>query len=202
MIFLFAFSLPDPEHSPLARAVLVLGYLAAALCWLAAGWRARAAHEKSSGRWWLLGAFFLFLLAANKAFDFRTQCEIFIRMTAKATGWYERRQPEQFFLAIILPIVAGLCVLALLRTQARQFVREHPLALTGWVLLLLYLALRQALEWKPADDWLASVKYFQWRLVLEAAGIGLVILAAVTARKERSPAPDPITERRRTPGPT
>lgn len=186
MIHLLAFILPDPEHSPWARSVLVLGYLAAALCWLKAGRRAGAAHDRPSARWWMLGAFLLFLLATNKAFDFRTQCELFIRMIAKATGWYERRQPVQFFLAIILPVVAGLFVLTLLRTKARPFVRDQPLALAGWCLLLLYLALRQSQEWKPALAWLTSVKYHQWRLALEAAGMGLVILAALTARKEKN----------------
>jgi hypothetical protein len=187
MIPSFTFNLPDPEHSSLARAVLVLGYLAAALCWLKAGWRARAAREKYSERWWLLGAFLLFFLATNKAFDFRTQCEAFLRMAAKATGWYERRQPVQFVLAILLPVVAGLFVLTFLWTHARQFVREHPLALPGWFLLFLYLALREALEWKPALDWLTSLKYFQWRLGLELAGVGLTALAAVAAWKKQTP---------------
>jgi hypothetical protein len=186
MIHSLAFIVPDPEHSPLARFILTSGYLAAALCWLKAGWRARAAQERSSERWWLLGAVFFFLLATNKAFDFRNQCETFIRMIAKTNGWYDRRQPEQFFLAIILPVVAGLFVLALWRTKARPFFRGHPLALLGWFLLLLYLALRQTLEWKPALNWLTTAKYFQWRLVLEAAGIALGILAAVTAQKKKT----------------
>ena len=169
------------------RAVLVLGYLVAALCWLKAGLRERAASEKLSGRWWLLGAFLLFLLAMNKAFDFRSQCELFIRLTAKADGWYDRRQPVQFLLAVIVPVVAGLFALMLVLTKARRFVRDHPLAPLGWFLLLLYLALRQSQEWKPVFLWLASIQYDQWRLVLEMAGIGLVILAAVTAKFSLAP---------------
>jgi hypothetical protein len=181
----FAFILPDPEHSPLMRAVLVAAYLAAALCWLKAGWPAHAASGNLSRRWWLLGALLLFLLAANKAFDFRSQCELFLRLIAKADGWYDRRQPLQFLLAIILPVVAGLFVLMLVLTNARRFVRDHPLALPGWLLLLLYLALRQSQEWKPAFHWLSSIQYDRWRLMLEMAGIGLVILTAVTAMKEK-----------------
>lgn len=180
-----AFLLPDPEHSPLARAVLVLGYLTAARCWLQAGGRAKADGEKSPGRWWRRGAILFFLLAANKAFDFRTQGETFFRMTAKAGGWYEQRQPVQFFLAIILPVVAGLFVLTLLRTKASRFFRDHRLALAGWFLLFLYLALRQASEWKPAFNWLVSLNYYQWRIALEAGGIGLGILAAVRARPKK-----------------
>jgi hypothetical protein len=163
----------------------MLGYLVAALCWLKAGLQARAASEKHSRRWWLLGAFLLFLMAANKAFDFRTQCELFFRLNAKADGWYDRRQPVQFLLAVVLPVVTGLFVLLLVLTKARRFVQEQPFAASGWFLLLLYLALRQSQEWKPAFHWLASIRYDQWRLGLEVAGIGFVILAAVTPRKEK-----------------
>ena len=171
-------TLPDPEHWPLLRAVLVLGYLAAAACWIKTGSRTDAGISR---RWWRLGAFLLVLLAANKAFDFRTQCEILIRMLAKTEGWYERRQPEQFLLAILLPLVAGLVMLQLLRTQARPFVRDHPLVLPGWFLLLLYLALRQTQEWKPALHWLTVLHYDQWRLLLEVTGLVLVTLAALRA---------------------
>ena len=188
MIHSLAFTLPDSERLPLVRAVLVLGYLAAALCWLRAGRRAKAASESSSARWWLLGALLLFLLATNKVFDFKTQCEALIRALAKANGWYDRRQPVQFVLAILLPVVAGIFgLILLLRTRARQFVQAHPLALFGWFLLLLYLALRLAQEWKPALNWLVSIKYHQWRLGLEVAGMGLVILAAVTSQKKKAP---------------
>ena len=50
------------------------------------------------------------------------------------------------------------------------------------MLLLLYLVLRQAQEWKPAFRWLSSIRYQDWRLALEAAGLLLVVLAAVLAR--------------------
>ena len=121
----------------------------------------------------------------NKAFDFRTRCETFIRMTAHATGWYEQRESAQFFLALILPAGAGLFLLILLRTKARQFVRDHPLALSAWFLLFLYFALRQAQEWKPALDWLAFVKYHDWRLALEVGGIGLGMGAVLSARTRK-----------------
>ena len=187
MIHPLALILPDPEHSRPARVVLALGYLVAALCWLAAGLRARNAREQTLRRWWLLGALLLLLLAANKLFDFRAQCELLIRMLAKSSGWYDRRQPVQFFLAIVLPSVAGFVVLmVMLRTTARRFVRQHPFALPGWFLVLLYLALRQTQEWKPALVWLGSVNYYQWRLPLEVAGIGLVTLAAILAWKAKN----------------
>ena len=129
-----AFSLPDPEHSPLTRYVLVTGYLTAALCWFKAGLRARGSHNKSSRRWWMMGALLFFSLATNKACDWRSQCEMYIRMIANAGGWYEQREPVQFFFAIILPIAAGLFILALLWIKARPFVRNHPFAFSRLVL--------------------------------------------------------------------
>lgn len=178
-----AFVLPDPEHSALARTALVIGYLAAALGWWPAGRRARGTREEASAPWWRLGAFLLFLLAMSKAFNLRAQCETLLRMLAQKTGWYEQRQSAQFILAIVLPALAGLLALALVLTRARQFIRTQPLVLPGWFLLLLYLACRQTQEWKPALSWLTSVYYYQWRLILEVAGIGLVILAACRTSK-------------------
>ena len=97
MILSIAFNLFDPEHSPLTRCVLVAGYLTAALCWLNAGLRARTARDRSSARWWMTGAFLFFFLATNKAFDWRSQCEMYIRMMANAGGWYEQREPGAIF---------------------------------------------------------------------------------------------------------
>lgn len=179
MSYVIAFILPDPEHSAPARTALVIGYLASAWFWCRAGLRAReTTPDGPIARCWMWGAFLLLLLAVNKAFDLRVHCEALIRMIAKATGWYEQRQPAQFFFAIVLPTLAGLMVLALVLTFARKFVRDHPLALAGWFLLLLYLALRQMQEWKPALNWLESVNYLQWRLALEVIGIVLVLAAA------------------------
>jgi hypothetical protein len=61
------------------------------------------------------------------------------------------------------------------------------LALAGWVLLLLYLALRQTQEWKPVLPWLSAIRYYDWRLLLEMAGLLLVILGALVAHP---PLPD------------
>jgi len=200
MLSSLALVLPDPEHSAIARTMLVVGYLAAALSWWRAGWRAtpsaklEAHHQQrdrsqtasgeipqrddSLARWWKLGALLLLLLAASKAVDLRAHCEILLRHFAKATGWWEQRQPVQFLLAIILPSVAGPFFGWLVFTRARRFARAQPLAAIGWLLLYFYLACRQSLEWKPALHCLGSVGYFDWRLVLEAAGIVLVATAA------------------------
>jgi hypothetical protein len=178
----WAYVLPDPEHSLTARVVLVVAYVVAAACWLSASRRVRAASSGSFSRWWFFGALLLFLLAINKQFDLRDQCAVGIRALAKAQDWYNRRQPVQFALAIVLPSVLAIVAGAFLVTRCKVFFRSHPLALCGWVLLLLYLALRQAQEWKPAYRWLSSIRYHDWRLALEAAGILLVVLAAVRAR--------------------
>lgn len=137
----------------------------------------------------MLGAVLLFLLATNKLFNLRVQCEAGIRALAKAENWYDRRQPVQFVVAVVLPSVLALFTGAFLATKARGFVRRHPLALAGWVLLLLYLALRQTQEWKPVLPWLSAIRDDDWRLALEVAGMLLVILAALIAHPQRPRVP-------------
>ena len=178
---MLAYLLPDPEHSAAACSLLVLGYVVAALCWLRSYRRARMDAPDSFVRSWRLGAVLLFLLALNKLFNLRLQFEDGIRALAKAEGWYDRRQPMQFVVAVVLPSVLALLTGAFLATKARSFVQQHPLALAGWVLLLLYLALRQTQEWKPVLPWLSAIRYYDWRLALEVAGMLLVVLAALRA---------------------
>jgi len=193
MITQLAYLLPDPEHSPAARSLLVLGYALAALCWLRACRRARAGSAESLSSWWLLGAVLLFLLAINKLFNLRVQFEAAIRALANAEHWYDRRQPVQFVVAIILPSVLLFLTAAFLAIKGRVFIRRHPTALAGWSLLLLYLALRQTQEWKPVLPWLSAIRYHDWRLALEVAGILLVAMAALVARPahpSRPPEPD------------
>jgi hypothetical protein len=137
-----AYLLPDPEHSTSARLLLVVGYLVAAFCWLRASGRARLGKDSSS-KWWLLGAVLLFLLAVNKGFNLRGLCEAGFRALAKAGHWYDRRQGVQFVLAIVAPCVLAALTGAFLALKGRRFAHGHPLALAGWVLLLLYLVLRQ-----------------------------------------------------------
>jgi hypothetical protein len=125
----------------------------------------------------------LLFLAVSKAIDLRAHCEIWFRQFARATGWWDRRQPVQFFLAIVLPAVAGLLLGALTFSRARRFSRQYPVAVLGWFLIYLYLAFRQSLEWKPALAWLVSIGYFSWRLLLETGG--LLLLTAVALRAAR-----------------
>ena len=192
----FAYLLPDPEHSSVARSLLVIGYVAAALSWLRAGQRARQALDGSFSRWWFLGALLLFLLAINKQFDLRAHFEDGFRALTKAAHWYDRRQPLQFVLAVVLPCGLAVVAGAILATKARGFVTSHRLGLVGWLLLLLYLTLRQAQEWKPLLPWLESLRYHDWRLALELAGMLLVALAALLACSRHAHS---LTEGRTTP---
>ncbi len=182
MSLVCAYVLPDPEHSVPARALLVAGYMVAAFCWQRAGRRAQPGPSESSARWWWLGALMLLLLAVNKLFNLRVQFEAGFRALAKAGHWYEQRQPMQFAVAIVLPSVLGLLTAAFLAIKARVFILRNPLALAGWSLLLLYLALRQTQEWKPVLPWLRAIYYYDWRITLEVAGILLVVAAALVAR--------------------
>jgi hypothetical protein len=98
----------------------------------------------------------------------------------------------QFVVAVVLPSVLAVLTGIFLATKGRMFLRRHPLALAGWVLLLLYLALRQTQEWKPVLPWLSAIRYYDWRLALEVAGMVLVVLAALVAHPPlppRSPPP-------------
>jgi hypothetical protein len=205
MLPVVALVLPDPEHSAITRTVLVVGYLIATVSWWRAGLRTSRSTklepeilqstrsqtvaveiptpDDSFARWWKLGALLLLFLMVSKTVDLRAQCEVLLRQFAKATGWWEQRPPVQFFLAIILPALAGLVFGWLVFARARQFTRSHPLAAVGWLLLYLYLACRQSLEWKPALHWLRSIGYFDWRLLLEAAGILLLSTAAFRTGK-------------------
>jgi hypothetical protein len=184
MSSLFAYLSLDPEHSEAARTLLVLAYAAAAVCWLSASRRTRLTQNNTFSSWWLLGAVLLFLLAINKLFNLRGSFEDGIRALAKAQGWYDRRQPVQFVLAVVFPVVLAVITGLLLATKGKRFVRANRLALAGWVLLLLYLALRQTQEWKPVLPWLKASRYYDWRIALEISGILLVALAALVAKSE------------------
>jgi hypothetical protein len=96
----------------------------------------------------------------------------------------------QFVVAVVLPGLAAVFVGIVLATRGKDFVRSHRIALLGWMLLLLYLVLRQSQEWKGALPWLEAVHYHDWRLALEVAGIALVMCAAVI---ERPPPTAPTT---------
>lgn len=178
MSLLLAYLLPDPEHSAPARALLVASYLGSGSLWMRASRRSRQV-EDSFWRWWLTGAALLLLLSLNKLLNVRLWLESCLRALAKWQGWYERREPAQFALAIVLPLVLAALTGVLLATRGRTFCRSHPLALVGWILLLLYLALRQTQEWKPAIHLLEAIRYYDWRLALEIAGIVFVVLAAL-----------------------
>ena len=177
------FALPDPEHSRTARMILVLAYVAASWLWWRAGTRTQTLADSL---FWRLGAGLLTLLAINKLFDLRQLSEAGLRTIAKSGDWYDRRQPVQFALAIVLPLLLATIAVVFTATKGKRFLSQRPAALAGWILLLLYLALRQSQEWKPALTWLDAIHYRDWRMALEIAGISLLILSAFMSRRTSS----------------
>ena len=177
--------LPDPEHSFVARALLVAGYAFAAWCWSRAARRARSDYDSY---WWRVGTVGLLLLATNKLLNLRLVFEGMIRAIAKAGGWYEQRRPAQFVVAIVFPLM-GILIVSILATKSRAFLKKRIAASMGWMLLLLYLVLRQTQEWKPSLVVLNAIRYHDWRLVLEVAGIVMVVVGA-------SWAIEPLTSRK------
>ena len=177
-------ALPDPERSTLARLVLTSAYLVAAWLW----WRSAAQTVTLADSFiWRLGATLLFLLALNKFFKLRVLFEDGMKAIAKSGNWYDSRQPVQFVLAIVLPLLLAAIAMIFTLTKGKVFFRRRPAALAGWIFLLLYLALRQTQEWRPAVAWLEAIHYREWRLGLEVAGIVLLIGSALMSRRRSFP---------------
>lgn len=179
-------ALPDPEHSRAARLFLILAYAAAAWLWWRAGTRTQTIVDSF---FWRLGAVLLFLLTMNKVIDLRHLSESGMRAIAYAGHWYDRRQPVQFAVAIVLPLLLATVSVVFAATKGKAFLGRRPAAFAGWILLLLYLALRQSQEWKPAAEWLDAIRYLDWRIALEIVGIALVILSALMSRRPSPPPP-------------
>jgi hypothetical protein len=180
MLFL---ALPDPEHSSLARLILTSAYVISAWLWWRAGTKTATVSDSFL---WRLGALLLFLLAMNKFFNLRLLFEGGMRAIAKSGNWYNRRQPVQFVVAVVLPLLLAAVVAIFTLTKGRVFLWRRPAALAGWIFLLLYLALRQSQEWKPALAWLEAIHYRDWRMAFEIVGIGLLIGSALMSRRSSS----------------
>jgi hypothetical protein len=176
-------ALPDPEHSMLARLFLTFAYLIAAWLWWRAGSRTATIADSFL---WRLGATLLVLLAINKLFNLRPLFEAGMRTIAKSGNWYDSRQPVQFVVAIVLPLLLAAIVVIFTLTKGRAFLGTRPAALAGWIFLLVYLALRQSQEWKPALAWLEAIHYRDWRMGLEILGIALLIGSAIMSHRSSS----------------
>jgi hypothetical protein len=180
---LLLMALPDPEHSTLARLILTSAYVIAAWLW----WRSGKNNATYGDSYlWRLGSTLLFLLAVNKLFNLRPVFAAGIRTIAKNGNWYDSRQPVQFVVAIVLPLLLAAIVVIFTLTKGKVFLGSRPAALAGWILLLLYLAMRQSQEWKPALAWLEAIHYRDWRIVMEVMGIVLLIGSAVRSRRSSS----------------
>ena len=175
------YMLPDPEQSTSARAFLVAAYAFAAWCWCRA---ARKAGSDYDSYWWWVGTVGLILLSINKLFNLRLVFGDTIRVIVKAGNVYYRDHvAQQFVFAIVLPLVLGVVTARILMTKSKAFFEGRASALIGWVLLLLYLVLRQTQEWKPSIVVLNMIRYHDWRLGLELAGIAFVVFAALSRSK-------------------
>jgi hypothetical protein len=177
-------ALPDPEHSTLARLVLTSAYLVAAWLWWRSGARTKTVAESFI---WRQGAILLFLLSVNKFFNLRLLFEDGMKAIAKSGNWYDSREPVQFVLAIVLPLLLAAIAMIFTLTKGKAFLGRRPAALAGWIFLLLYIALRQSQEWKPALASLEAIHYREWRMGLEVAGIGLLIGSALMNRRNSVP---------------
>jgi hypothetical protein len=149
-------ALPDPEHSTPARLVLTSAYLVAAWLWWRSGARTKTVAESFI---WRQGAILLFLLAVNKFFNLRLLFEDGMKAVAKSGNWYDSREPVQFVLAIVLPLLLAAIAMIFTLTKGKVFLGRRPAALAGWIFLLLYIALRQSQEWKPALACLEAIHY-------------------------------------------
>ena len=80
----------------------------------------------------------------------------------------------------VLPLL-GTLIVSILATKSRAFLKRRIAVSIGWMLLLLYLVLRQTQEWKPSLVVLNAIRYYDWRLALEIAGIVMVVVGASRA---------------------
>jgi len=136
--------------------------------------------------WRLLGLGLLFL-GINKQLNVQSLLIALGRRAALAGGWYEERRLAQIIFSAVLT-VAGLAALWSLQARFRQFFARNPKALTGLVVLLLFVLIRAAsinhvLEragLHPNDE--NGDKKWTW--ILEIGGSACLALAAIKAGEE------------------
>lgn len=100
--------------------------------------------DESNKRMWAALAICLVLLAINKQLDLQALFVGIGRETAKLGGWFERRQVFQQNFVMALGAVVAVIVIGLLYA-GRKRSGSVRLALTGAIMLLLFVVMRAAL---------------------------------------------------------
>jgi hypothetical protein len=154
----------------------VIGYFAAALACLFAGWvRIR------DKRFWFLLAVFLFLLGVNKELDLQSALTATGRCIAQIQGWYDQRRTIQ-----IAFILALLCISAMVMTIALYRFRRNlgrvGLALLGFSCLITFVAVR-AVGFHHFDQFINWHTNFGLRMnwLMELTGIIFILINALFA---------------------
>ncbi len=168
----------------LGWSVVAAYVIAAAFCAQAALARRKMGPEERrfSVIWWLLALGLLFL-GINKQLNLQTLLIVLGRRAAFAGGWYQKRRLAQMVFSVVLT-VAGLGTLWFLWSRFRHFFARNPTALTGLVVLLLFVLIRAASINHVFER--AGIKQDdkKWTWVLEIGGSACLALAARKAGRE------------------
>lgn len=158
--------------------IVVLLYVGGVLASAVAARRAQGRERQ----FWILAAIVLALLGLNKQLDLQTWLTAHLRTLARAQGWYpDRRAMQRLFLAGLGS--AGLTAwLGMLVWQARAR-GTVKLALAGGTLLLCFIVARAASFYHLKGALGGRLLGMRVHQLIEAAGILIVIAAALAYRR-------------------
>jgi hypothetical protein len=179
--------LDNPDF--LGWSVVAAYVIAAACCAQAALARRRMGlEEKRDSVIWWLSALGLLFLGINKQLNLQTLLIVLGRRAALAGGWYQKRRLAQMVFSAVLT-AAGLAALWFLRSRFRQFFARNPAALTGMVVLLLFVLIRAAsinhVFERAGLQQAGQQNDKRWTWVLEIGGSACLALAAAKAARQR-----------------
>jgi len=159
------------DPSPMGWAT-VAGYLLAALGAFALALKVRVGRERVV--WGLFALLFLFL-GVNKQLDLQTAFTEFMRIIAKADGWYRVRHTYQrnFIMAMGAAAVLGLVLLGFLM---RRLAPGVWISAAGACLVIAYVLVRAA-SFHKVDIFIHSrILGLKWNWILELGGLFIVLL--------------------------
>jgi hypothetical protein len=166
---------------------VVAAYVMAAACCARAA-RARRQTGPEERRlaviWWLL-AFGLLFLGINKQLNLQTLLIDLGRQAARAGGWYARDKARlaQMIFSVAF-VLAGLAAFGFVLARFRRFFARNPWALTGVVVLLLFVLIRAASINHLLERGGLNQDDKRWTWLLEIGGSACLALAALQARKQ------------------